>query len=335
MAVALALAGCVAKDNGESARSMEQIYAQEGVPVRVRPVQPGPFATELLFNAVLRGAAETKVVALVSDHVLGVGVKVGEKVEKDQVLVTFPSDSPSLGYEQARVAFETAEEAYQRLARLYEQNGVSKQDYDNARASYEVAKANWQSLQDRVHVRAPISGTVTRLSIRPTDYVDAGAELLTISNYGRLEARVWATDTEIRQLRVGLPANARWQEERIQGRVTQVDLAMDDDREAFMVVAQFDNPGRSFRSGLTAEVRIQTYANLKAIVVQRRELISEDTGAAVYVAVGGKAVKRTVTLGREQGAQVEVTGGLSAGDQLIVESLNLLSDGARVRVVGP
>jgi membrane fusion protein (multidrug efflux system) len=335
MALAVALAGCTAKENNGAARSMEQIQAQEGVPVRVRTVELRPFAAELLYNAVLRGASETVVVAMVSDHVAGVTVKIGDKVEKDQVLVTFPVDNPSLGYEQARVSFETAEDAYNRLARLFQQNGVSKQEYDNAKASYEVARANWQSIQDRVRVRAPIAGTVTRLNVRPTDYVESGDKLLTISNYNLLEARVWVTDTEIRQLKLGQPASARWQEQKIEGRVTQVDLAMDSSRQAFLVVAQFDNSGRGFPSGLTAEVGIQTYSNPKAVVVQRQELVSDDKGTAIFIANGGQAVRRQVTVGREQGLEVELTGGLKAGEQLIVESLNLLSDGAKVRVITP
>ncbi len=330
---AVAMFGCSAKNNGGSVRSMEQIHAQEGVPAGVREVKPRPFAVELLSNAVLRGASETQVSSMVSENVASVEVEVGDAVQKDDVLVTFPTDSPSLNYEQARVGFQTAEETFNRMSRLHEQNGVSNQDFDNAKAAYEVAKANWQAVRDMVRVRAPISGTVTRLYVRPTQNVGPGDALLTISNYGLLEARIWVTDTEIQGMRVGLPATALWQSERIEGRVTQVDLAMDADREAFQVVTQFENAGHGVKSGVTAEVRIRTYFNPNAIVVQRQELLLDDNGASVFLFNGGKAVKRAVTIGHEQGPEIELTGGLKAGETLIVESLNLISDGAKVRAV--
>ncbi len=330
---AIIMFGCSAKNNGGPVRSMEQIHVEEGVPAGVREVKPRPFAVELLSNATLRGASETRVIAMISENVASVEVKVGDAVRKNDVLVTFPTDGPSLSYDQARVASQTAEETYNRMTRLHEQNGVSNQDFDNAKAAYEVARANWQSVQDMVRVRAPISGTVTRLDVRPTQYISSGDTLLTISNYGLLEARIWVTDTEIQGMRVGLPATALWQSERIEGRVTQVDLAMDADREAFQVVVQFDNAGHGFMSGLTAEVRIRTYFNPNAIVVQRQEVIMDDNGASVFVLDNGKAVKRAVTLGREQGPEMELTGGLRAGETLIVESLNLISDGAKVRAV--
>jgi membrane fusion protein (multidrug efflux system) len=68
-------------------------------------------------------------------------------------------------------------------------------------------------------------------------------------------------------------------------------------------------------------------------VVQRQELLMDDNGASVFVLAGGKAVKRAVTLGHEQGPEIELTGGLRAGENLIVESLNLLSDGVKVRAI--
>ena len=68
-------------------------------------------------------------------------------------------------------------------------------------------------------------------------------------------------------------------------------------------------------------------------MVRRKEIVSDDSVAAAYVLENGKAVKRVLSLGREQGPEIEVLAGMRAGEQQIIEGLDLLSDGVAVRVV--
>jgi RND family efflux transporter MFP subunit len=231
------------------------------------------------------------------------------------------------------VSYQNAGESYNRLRRLYNENGVSRQEYENAQAAYEVARANWVSLRDMVEVRAPIAGYVTRLNVGVSDKVESGDALLTISNYDRLEGKLWVSDGDIGLFRVGLTARARWRDRTLSGRVTQVDLAMDSDREAFLVVVRFENPDRLLRSGVTADVEVETYVNEQAVVVRRDEIVTRSSDPAVFVVQNEQAALKSVTPGREQGVFVEIVDGLQPGELQIVEGIELVSDGARVRVM--
>ena len=83
----------------------------------------------------------------------------------------------------------------------------------------------------------------------------------------------------------------------------------------------------------TAEVRVSTYQNPDALVVERKDLVSEGGEQFAYVAAGGAAEKRRIVQGRQQGLDVEVVEGLRAGEDLIVEGQMLLRDGAKIKVV--
>lgn len=329
---ALALTSCEQQEQS-SARSVEEVYESDGVPVNVRPVAPTEFSTYLRFTAGLSGAEESTATSMLSDEVAGVLYEVGDYVEKGSSVVVFPPDNPSLNYEQARVNFESARQAFERLRRLYEQDGVSEQAYDDARTRFEIARANWESVQQMREVAAPISGYLTRINVFESDNVTAGDALFTVSAYGELRSTVWLTDRQVRTVQTGQPASATWQEYTLSGRVVQVDMAMDEERKAFAARLRFDNPGRSVRSGVTATVEIETSKRDDALIVSNDELRSDEAGRFVYIVEEGNAAKRPVEIGRRQGLYFEVTGGLEPGMRIVTKGIDQLSPGDPVNII--
>jgi membrane fusion protein (multidrug efflux system) len=315
------------------AKNLEQIYKEEGIPVRLRKVDTQLFQQELSFHSILSGIKESVVYALIADEVEKVLVNVGDYVEKDQVLLTFPTDNPAARYYQAKVAFENAQKAHERMQNLYKDGGISRQELDNATAAFEVAKADWDTVQRTVEIKAPISGYITKVDVRETDNVRRDDPLFTISQTDRMIAVVWVSDKEISGIRRGIPAYVIWNGHRTEGRVVQVDLAMDPDKRAFQAVIDLANPGKALKPGTTAEVRIINYTDPQAIVVQRQDLLQEGDAFFVYVLIQNAAEKRPVKLGRHQDLDVEILEGLKAGDELIVEGQLLLEPGAKVKVI--
>jgi membrane fusion protein (multidrug efflux system) len=315
------------------APNLEQIYKEEGIPVRLRKVEPQLFQQELSYHSILSGVKESVVYALIADEVEKVLVDVGDYVEKDQVLLTFPTDNPTARYYQAKVAFENAQKAHERMQNLYKDGGISHQELDNATAAFEVAKADWDTVQKTVEVKAPISGYITKVDVRETDNVRRDDPLFTISQTDRMIAVVWISDKEISGIKRGMPTYVIWNGQRTEGRVVQVDLAMDPDKRAFQAVIELANPGKALKPGTTAEVRIINYTNPQAIVAQRQDLLQEGDAFFVYVLSQNAAEKRPVKLGRNQDLDVEILEGLKAGDELIVEGQLLLEPGAKVKVI--
>ena len=60
--------------------------------------------------------------------------------------------------------------------------------------------------------------------------------------------------------------------------------------------------------------------------------MNDTAGMYVYVIKDDKAEKRYITAGKDNGS-FEVLAGLQSGDKVIIEGLNLVSEGAKVRVV--
>jgi RND family efflux transporter MFP subunit len=326
------LLGCSGNES-EAPRSIDEIHREEGVPVQVRAVEPGPFRTYLSFTASLTGGSESTATATLSDAVADVLYRVGDYVERDSAVVLFPTDNPSLNYEQARVGFEAARTAFERVERLYEGDGISQQSYDDARTQLDLARANWNSVQNVARVRAPISGYLTRLNVVPSDNVRPGDELFTISEFGTLRTTVWVTDRQVGAIAPGMPARARWQDVVVPGEVVQVDMAMDDTMKAFATRLTFRNADLALRSGVTATVEIETYRNDAAIILNQRDIIESSDGPTVLVARDDTAVAVPVEIDHRQGLLVEIAAGLAPGDEVIIGGADLVADGTTIRIV--
>lgn len=334
LAAALLMVTVIGCSGGKSeSRSMEEIYAEEGVPVRVDVVQPSQFVKELEFTSVLTGIEESSAYAKVSDRVDEITASVGDYVKKDSVIVTFPTDNPKANYYQAKVQFENAAANYARMKEYFESGGLSQQGFDNAEASYRVAEANWNAVRQSVLVLAPISGVITRLNVRESDNVNDEDELFTVSRTDRLKAHVWVPDTDIEQVAVGEEARAEWQGQELTGRVVQVDRSVNRMRQAFGVVVELDNPDGKVQSGVTANITIATYASDSAIVTARKNISSDNKGSYVFVVKDNTAEMRRVTVGGSHLMDVEIVDGLSFGDSLVVEGQLHLKHGALVKII--
>jgi membrane fusion protein (multidrug efflux system) len=316
-----------------SNNSMEEIYAEEGVPVRARVVEPKLFETSLSYHAALNGIEESSVYAMISDEVEEIAVEVGDFVEKDQLLLRFPKTTPSARYEQAKVAYENAKLTYERIEQLYRNGSVAEQDRDNAKTAYDVARADWQSVRDMVDVSSPIDGYVTRINVNEADAVISGDLLMNISQINRMRAKVWASDHEIVSIRRGQRATARWNDAELRGTVVQVDMAMDQDMRAFGVVLEFENPSKIFTVGVIADITIVTYSNPKALSIERKDIMVTGDRSFVYLVRDDRAHLQPIRIGKSQGLNVEVLEGLESGDLLITEGLPLLKQESKIRVV--
>lgn len=329
----LLVAGVGCRSGQTDSRSMEKIYAEEGVPVKVQVMTPQSFANEAEYTAALTGREESSAYAMVTDRIESINATVGDWVAKDSVIVTFPTDNPSAQYYQAKVQYENAESTFDRMRQYFESGGLSRQDFENAQASFEVARANWDAVRKSVHVLAPISGVITRLNVRESDNVESDDELFTISNTQRLKATVWVPDKDIRKVSVGQSATATWNGVTLQGSVVQVDHSVNQQHQAFGVVLEFDNPRTLVPSGVTAAVSVAIYENASCMVTARKNVLKDEQGSYVYLADSDRAEKRYVALGQAHQLDVEIKQGLEPGDRLIVEGQLHLRDGSLLKLM--
>lgn len=314
-------------------KNIEQIYKEEGVPVRVEKVEKRSFSKTTSYNTILSGIKESNASSMIGGRIERVLVKVGDYVKKDQVLFKFPSDAPSAQYYQAKVAFENSQSMYERYKKLFEVGGVSAQDLDNIKTQYEVNKANFETVNKMVDVLSPITGFVTKVSVRESDDVRKETVLATIADLSQLKASIQISEDEISDVKVGDKAIAEWQGKKIEGKITQVDLAMNPMTQAFNADITFDNKNGKIKSGVTVDIILSGAESKDAIVIERKNLVKKGDDYFVYVENDGKAKLQKVSLGNNTGLYSEIKSGLNEGELLIIEGQINLDDNTKVKII--
>ena len=322
-----------AKRNEEQPANMEEIHREQGVPVRVQTVEYSEFIQELEYTMSVQGLRETRVYSKIADQVQTINMRLGEMVEQDQIVINFPQDNVQANYFQAQAAFELAEQTVSRMRRLFETGGVSQQDLDSAETQFRVAEANWDAVQQAVHVRAPFRGMITDIDVREMQRVTVGGYLFTIAQNNILHGRVWISENDINSVRQNAPVVFRWNDIEKQGRITNIALSLNREQNAFAVDVEINNADYAIRSGVTGHANIVIYRNDNAISVPRNVVQRDQNGQDyVFLADGNIAVRRDVTIGRQSELYNEITEGLQPGDFLITQGLQLVRPDTRINI---
>ena len=78
----------------------------------------------------------------------------------------------------------------------------------------------------------------------------------------------------------------------------------------------------------------QTTAPAARVSVPKAAVRSVDGTSVVFVIKEDRVERRAVRAGREDGDQVEVLSGLSAGERVVIEGPATLKDGDRIKIQG-
>jgi RND family efflux transporter MFP subunit len=324
-----------------TAASMEQLHAENGQPVSVRKLETEDFSVYLKYPALIQASSESTAYAALDDVVRTISARVGDTVRQGDIIVSFSADNRIL--QQAALSHENARNAFNRTSALFRSNDVSRPDFDAVRMQYEISTTNLNAANDMVYVKAPISGTITQINVRVTENVRPGTPLFTVSNSSAFEARLYVGADEIDRIQVGARAfldlsHGKQERQIIEGRITQVSLNMDSQRQSFPVTVFFDGGNRRLVSGMNVDIAVETYRNEKAIVLSQRELIQTETGTAVFVVEENtsaiqKARQVAVQTGEERGLRVEIIGGLNEGDIIVSEGVHQINEETPLNIV--
>jgi RND family efflux transporter MFP subunit len=330
---------CAGKPEAEAslpqALSMETLYTENGYPVSTRTLKAEEFSVYLKYPTVLQAQSESTAYAALSDVVRKINVKVGARVARDQVILSFSPDNRAL--EQARLSYENARRNFNRSSALFDAADISRQEFDAVRMQYEIARTAFEAASDMINVKSPIAGTLTRLDVHVTENVRPGTALFTVAGASGFETRFYVGADEIDRVNTGarvyIGNPEQNPDQNIEGRISQVSLMMDSAKQAFPVTAYFETTSNKLVSGMGVDVSVETYHNDKALVLSRRELVKSGEAYTAFIEYNGSAQQVAVELGEINGLRYEITNGLVEGDLLISTGIQRLSPETSLNIV--
>jgi membrane fusion protein (multidrug efflux system) len=296
---------------------------------RVEDAITGTGQIEALQSIELRPEVDGRIVEIL--------VREGSMVQAGQPL--FRVDDAELKAEVARAEAERdlAAQALARQRQLMQSQSATASDLEVAEATARSSQAQVDILHlrlERTVVRAPFSGVAGARTASLGDYVNNTLPLVSLQTVDPQHATLNVPERYSEQLRTGLRVTFRVAALRgreFTGTVDFVDPTVRLPGRTIMLKALVPNPRRELSAGMFVEGRLIAAARNQAIVVPEDAILSAQGNTVVYVIHEGKAQRRQVELGVRTPGFVEITSGLTDGEQVVVGGLERLFDGMPVR----
>jgi len=354
----LTVAGLLPRLAQSKARAAEQAEAVAPTTVFTEAVSRDTTSRPYEVPGTLSGLHETGIFARSNGFVRELRVDIGSNVRRGDTLVLL--DQPEL-LEQLRQAEAVLAqtEASAALARtsltrwqqLAGQGVVTPQELDERQATANVtdanvraARANLANLREQQRfgaLTAPFSGVVTARSIDLGSLVVAGAAaaarpLLTLVQTDTVRVMLQVPQSAAPRLRVGLETRVLVRDQGdsvFTGRVVRTAGAIEPNSRTLLVEVQVPNVRRVLLPGMFAQVQLAVPAGAPALRVPAIALIVRGDGTQVARVEGDSIALVPVTVTRDFGTTLDVSGALEAGDQVVVNPSESLATGQRVRAI--
>ncbi len=337
------LVGCGGKqeEGGRSARSGGMgagAGTQTAVPVEVTIVARRTISSYIETNGTLEAENEVDIVARVSGPVVQLEAEETMRVSKGQLLARIDPSEIESQLEISRVALEETRLAFERAERLREEELVSLEAFEDARAAYDSAQAQFHGNEIQLgytSIRAPFSGLIIERYVKSAQHVGVGEPLFRISDFDPLLCPIQVPERNIPNLSKGQGAHLKveaWPDERFEARVLRISPVVQAATGTVRVTLQVAAKGR-LRPGMFASVFLETETHSDAIVIPRAALALESIGDTVYVAGDGVASRREVELGFREGDWVEILSGVAAGERIVTVGQDALAEGTAIQVL--
>ena len=203
-------------------------------------------------------------------------------------------------------------------------------------------------------VYAPVSGRVITVPQPVGSSVSTATPLMTLAVDGFIEIEALIPEREVGRLRTGLAAEISLEAfpgETFAARVTQVSPVVDPVSRTMKITMHFDRSDGRIRPGMFARVRLNTRTYENVVSIPQEAIVEHRGRTVVYVLyvsqtdderdyyngapAGTPRVElREVSVGVTVNREVEIRSGLEAGEAVVIQGQQLLTDGAPVRVIG-
>ncbi|MGC3981675.1 MAG: efflux RND transporter periplasmic adaptor subunit [Steroidobacteraceae bacterium] len=293
--------------------------------------------TEALGTAKANEAVD--ITAKSTNRVVAVHFREGEYVKQGTVLVEFDGAETRANLSSAEATLRDTQSQYQRSRELFQSKALSESDLIQLEAKMLTSKAAVEAAQARVNdtvIRAPFSGRMGLRVVSVGSLVTPGQVISTLDDTSVIKLDFTMPESYLATVKEGQQVEAKsaaYNNQVFRGRVSSIATRVDPVSRSVVVRALIDNGNQALKPGMFMTVHL-TRSQGQVVMIPEQALLPESERQFVYVVNNDTASKVQVSVGRRKPGMVEIQQGLKAGDLLVVEGGEKLSDGAKVSVVG-
>lgn len=182
-------------------------------------------------------------------------------------------------------------------------------------------------------ISAEFDGVVTEVNAVEGGSVAAGSQLLKLESTQDVMVKISVTKYDLDKIALGQKARVTIGSREYEGEVAKINMKAETNNSGAAVVGteiKIVNPDSEVILGVEAKVVISTAQESNAVLVPVTAVNVDMEGEFVYVVENNILVKKPVTTGISTDTMVQITEGLSGGEQVVTDVTATLTEGMTV-----
>ena len=297
IAVLLTFSACENKETKKEQTSIvKTVFATK--------VKPANEDEKRVFAATATSNKKAKLSFKVKGNITHLNVKVGEFINKNQLVAKLDSNPYDIKLSQVKYALNQAKaqlqnhkNSYDRVKKLYVNQNASASDIDKAKAAYEASLANVENINKQLDyaklqlsytkLYAPISGYLSQKFLEENENIKAGTPIVFISDKIVDEVSVQIPQNIINKIKKNQSVKVVFnllENKKFDAKVYEISKYSSSKSKTYQVKVKLAKPVDLIKAGMSAEVYFDFNSNKNRVFyVPSRSVLKDNKGHFVYL----------------------------------------------------
>ncbi|ALM68663.1 efflux transporter periplasmic adaptor subunit [Vibrio parahaemolyticus] len=268
-------------------------------------------------------------------------VRMGQGVEKGEVLATLDPKDLQLALDAAQAQYALAKTQWERAKSLYSKKLISTDSYDQKETQYKAALASFEQAKTDLSytkIQAPFDGVVSYTYVKPYQVVGEKQEILNLIDNTTLDVSFTLPVSYAESVSLSALKNAEmWvtmdsePSKRIPGKFKEISTQPNIDTNSYEAIVTITRPtDRNLLTGMTGQVHIAKQNKSNAMTLPASAWVNkQESQGEVWVMDSSTQQVSKVTLSLNESGAIE--SGLDNNDYVVIAGVERLVEGQVVK----
>lgn len=307
------------------------------VPVKAHILKAQKLDNNVITNGTVLANESVELKSETSGKVVKIYFKEGSRVKKGDLLLKINDEELQAQLLRAKSALKLAQENFGRQHALYEKQGISKQALDAAQNDLNSKSADLALIKaqiDKTEIIAPFDGQIGLKYVSEGSFVNSSSTIASLQDIDPIKIDFSIPEKYAGYVNRGdrITFTVSGNKKNFTGKVFAIEPQIDQETRTLKLRAIAPNAKGEILPGSFADVTLILKEINDALMVPTQSIIPILKGQKVYLYKNGVVSQSEVEVGIRTDTQVQLTGGVSAGDTVITTGVLQIMPGVPVKI---
>ena len=332
----------VSCDQGEENGAENGVNGARLMPVETVIIETDSFEDFVRTTGTVEAIEDAMISSETSGRILSIKER-GERVEKGEVIAQIDDRLIQAQYEAAETGYELAKDTFNRFEALHADSIISTQDYNSAKAQRDQAQAQLNQVEKQLQdakIEAPFTGRIEERFIRSGELINPGLPVVRLVNTDQIRVLAGVPERYSGEIQEGSDVQISFRtvnNDSMESQITYASNVLDPETRTYAIEIEMQNSGQLIKPEMVVDLMLKRRTLQDVIIVPRTSVLRDENGQSVFIAreENGRKFARLVDVetGSASGPLIQITSGLSAGDELVVTGVRNLNEGDALNIL--